>query len=356
MQLKEQLIQDTAQFPLIIYYQGNYEDIPTETLVYIIESNEKLANRKNQLRKVMFLSVEAIQNIQRYSTHLGHRSDLYLIFYDGESYQVVTQNPIRTASIQELKDRLDGLISKDLVELDELYLNVVDSEEKTEKGSGLGLIEITRKSNKNIHYEFKKIDEEYSLFNLYFAIPLVKKEESVFDFSTAKSLIHKLDQHSAESNSCFYYGGDFSNSFISQFLDLLLSKREEEKNNASKKVHHILIELIQNIKRHSSYEKENSFGRMLVEWKSKHIEITTYNNTHINNAREIQKKVVDLNGANKEQLIEISKAMLSDIETNNGLGLIDVANLIYPNKMKVNICKERNDVAELFFTININNE
>ena len=150
MQLKEQLINDTSEFPLIVYYRGNYEDISTETFVNIIESNEKLANRKSQLRKVMFLSVEAIQNIQRYSAHQGSRSDFYLVFFDGDSYQVVTQNLIHNKDSQDLKGKLEAIVTKDLLELEELYFKRMESGETTEKGAGLGLIEITRKSNNRL--------------------------------------------------------------------------------------------------------------------------------------------------------------------------------------------------------------
>lgn len=356
MQLKEQLINDTSGLPLIVYYRGNYEDISTETLINIIESNEKLANRKSQLRKVMFLSVEAIQNIQRYSAHKGSQSDFYLVFFDGDSYQVVTQNLIHNEDSEDLKARLDALVSKDVSELDELYFNKMESGETTEKGAGLGLIEITRKSNKSIRYEIKKVDEEYSLFNLYFALPINIKEETVFDFSKAISIQAKLDQLSAASESCFYYGGDFSNSFISSLLGLLVSKKAEKKSNDNKKVHHILIELTQNIKKHAQFHNESARGRIFIEWKDEHIEVSTYNNSNIDNANELQKKVVDLNGSNKEQLVQKSKEVLADLESTNGLGLIDVANLIYPNKIKVSVFNQSNDHVGLLFSIQINNE
>ncbi|MBK6521956.1 MAG: SiaB family protein kinase [Bacteroidia bacterium] len=356
MELKEQLINDTSQLPLIVYYRGNYEDISTETLISIIESNEKLANRKSQLRKVMFLSVEAIQNIQRYSAHNATSSDLFLLFFDGDSYQVVTQNLIHNKDSQDLKDKLDALISKDQAELDELYFKRIESGETTEKGAGLGLIEITRKSNKSIRYKIKKVDEEYSLFNLYFAIPIKVTEETDFDFSNAISVQTKLDQLSTGSESCFYYGGDFSNSFISSLLGLLVSKKAERKSNDNKKVHHILIELAQNIKRHAQFKNESARGRIFIEWKDQYIEVSTFNNSLIDNAKELQKKVVDLNGANKEQLLQKSKELLADLESTNGLGLIDVANLIFPNKMNVSIFNQKDDQAGLFFSIKINNE
>ncbi|MDZ4663302.1 MAG: SiaB family protein kinase [Bacteroidota bacterium] len=356
MQLKEQVINDTSQLPLIVYYKGNYEDISTETLINIIESNEKLAKRKSQLRKVMFLSVEAIQNIQRYSAHKGNEWDHYLLFFDGDSYQVVTQNLIHNKDSQSLKDKLDVIVSKDQTELDELYFKKIESGEATEKGAGLGLIEITRKSNKSIRYEIKKVDEEYSLFNLYFAIPIAITEETTFDFSKAINIQAKLDQFSKGTESCFYYGGDFSNSFIASLLDLLVSKKAEKNDNTNKKVHHILIELTQNIKKHAQFKNENARGRIFIEWNNQHIEVSTYNNTHLDNAKELQKKVVNLNGANKEQLVQKSKDVLADLDSANGLGLIDVANLIYPNKMNVTVCNESNDHVGLLFSIKINNE
>ncbi|MBK7818411.1 MAG: hypothetical protein IPJ60_13385 [Sphingobacteriaceae bacterium] len=248
------------------------------------------------------------------------------------------------------------MVSKDQEELDELYFKRMESGETTEKGAGLGLIEITRKSNKSIRYEIKKVNEEYSFFNLYFAIPIKVTEESAFDFSKAMSVQTKLDQISTGSESCFYYGGDFSNSFISSLLGLLVSKKAERKSNDNKKVHHILIELAQNIKRHAQFKNESARGRIFIEWKDQYIEVSTFNNSLIDNAKGLQKKVVDLNAASKEQLLQKSKEVLADLESTNGLGLIDIANLIYPNKMNVSVFNQKEDQVGLFFSIKINNE
>jgi hypothetical protein len=354
MLTKQPIIHSTSQLPLIIYYQGNYEDIPTENIISIIEANEIAAKRKNQLRKVMFLSVEAIQNVQRYSAHKDYKTDFYLMFYDGDSYQVSTQNLIYTKDTAELQKRLDGLIDKSSAELEELYMATVDAGEATLKGAGLGLIEITRKSNKAMRYDFKKVDEEFSLFSLYFAIPLVPKE-GAFDFSKAIRIQNELISFSAANESSFYYGGDFSNTFILSLLSLFLSKKAEQQNNASKTVHHILIELIQNIKKHARSDSGITPGRIFIEWKRENIEVTSYNLSTRESIEKLKKKIVDLNNASKEQLIQMSKEMLMDLESTNGLGLIDIANLIHPNKMNVSIGNWSNGFSELFFNIKINN-
>jgi len=355
MHLKQQLINATSKLPLIVYYQGNYKDVPTEAIINMIESNERSANRKSQLRKLMFLTVEAIQNIQRYSAHQNYQTDFSLIYCDGDSYQVITQNLIFNKDSEELKKRLDAVISKSTEELDEVYMARIESEERTEKGAGLGLIEMARRSNNNIRYDLKKINEDFTLFNFCIAIPVEKKAEFTADFSQAITIQKDLEQFSKSNKSSFYYGGDFSNNFISSLLNLLLSKGVEEKNNTNKKVHHVLIELIQNIKRHALLNSGRSDGRLFVEWKDKCIEVSTYNAASINNASELQKKVVNLNDSSKEQLNEKSKEILSNLEVTNGLGLIDVANLIYPNKIEVSINNEDLDHADLLFTIRINN-
>lgn len=96
-----------------------------------------------------------------------------------------------------------------------------------------------------------------------------------------------------------------------------------------------MIELTQNIKRHAQFKNESARGRIFIEWKDQYIEVSTFNNSLIDNAKGLQKKVVDLNAASKEQLLQKSKEVLADLESTNGLGLIDIANLIYPNKMNV---------------------
>lgn len=354
--MKTELINITSNLPLVIFYQGNYEDAPTESIIGIIENNEKLAAKKGQLRKLMFLCVEAIQNIQRYSAHKDSNVDSSLIFSDGKVYQVLTQNLIFNKNIPELKARLDAVISKTKEELDLIYINQIDSDEKTTKGAGLGLIEMARKSDNNLFYHFENFDDELSLFNLCFAIPIDKENIQSVNFANAINIQKKLNQLFKSNKSSLFYGGDFSNNFILSILNLLLSKSTIEKRNANKKTHHILIELIQNIKRHSKSDTSISQPKLIIEWTEENTLITTHNSAPINNIKELQKKVVDLNALSREELIQKSKDILTDLEATNGLGLVDIANLIYPNKIDVKTEDLNKGTAQLLFTIKVNNE
>ncbi len=354
--MKSELIKITDKLPLIIFYQGNYEDAPTESIIGIVENNEKLISKKGQLRKLMFLCVEAIQNIQRYSAHKDSNVDSSLIFSDGNTYQVLTQNLISNENISELKARLDAVVSKTKEELDLIYITQIDSDEKTTKGAGLGLIEMARKSDNNLFYHFENFDDQHSLFNLCFAIPIEKENFQSVDFANAINIQKALNQLFKNNKSSLFYGGDFSNNFILSIINLLLTKSTQERRNANKKTHHILIELIQNIKRHSKSDNQNKPPKLIIEWGVNNTFITTHNLAPINNVQELQKKVVDLNALNKEELIQESKDILTDLEATNGLGLVDIANLIYPNRMEIKTNEIDDKSAELLFTIKVNNE
>ena len=53
-----------------------------------------------------------------------------------------------------------------------LYKEVLNNEERTEKGGGgLGIIDIARKSKQKLVYDFMDIDDQYSFFSLYIKIP-----------------------------------------------------------------------------------------------------------------------------------------------------------------------------------------
>jgi hypothetical protein len=214
---------------------------------------------------------------------------------------------------------------------------------------------IRKSKPRKVRYEFEEVNEQHSLFKLYFVIHVTSKESN-FDFSRAISLQNKLEKFSAGSQSSFYYKGDFSNRLISSLLNLLLSKKAEEKNNADKKVHHILIELIQNIKRHARTQNKMVEGQIFIEWKPEHIEVSTHNVAMSEYTGKLQKKVVDLNNSSKEELVRKSKEILADLESTNGLGLVDVANLIYPNKISMNITEMSESFSELFFNLKVNNE
>jgi hypothetical protein len=324
-------------------------------IINIIEANERSAKRKGQLRKLMFLCVEAIQNIQRYSAHDKNFIDSSLVFFDGIRYTILTRNAVEKKNASELRSRLDDLAKKNKEELEEMYAATLSSEESTEKGSGLGLIEIARKSNHNFYYEISVLDGDLSLFDLSFSLTVDSNNAEESDLSGAMKLHKNLNDNFNNSNSCFLYSGDFSNSFLTSILELLFLKKNEDLVNTNRKNHHIIIELVQNIKRHAKRKEDSSKGKLILEWDGDGLTIDTLNWAETKHVEEIAKKILSLNSSNKEQLEKKSREMLSDLEATNGLGLIDIASLIFPSKIEMSVGSVKDEFSELHLKLKVAN-
>lgn len=354
---KLKLANHIGELPFILFYQGDYKLSPTLSILNIVEKHFEPIIKKTSLKKLIYLVIESLQNIERYSAHVLSSEDFSLIYSDGHFFHIVTQNMIHNDKLNDLSGRLNTISIKNKEELDETYINVLSSETKTEKGAGLGLIDIARKSGNNLYYSFNTVSENYSTFNLGFSFPIDKNNTDVFNDNHKTELIVKNFRENFNNNkSSLIYGGDFSVSFIKSLLDLLKKAKINELNSQNTKTHHILIEMIQNVKRHGFGSANNIHGQLFLEWKESGLHITTYNLIENEQCERLSKKIEYLNEADEEILKVISKNTLQDLTQQGGLGLIDIATLIFPKKIEHQIIRKSNLVSELILAINVNYE
>lgn len=354
---KIKLANYTAKFPFILFYQGDYKESPTLNIINIVEKHFEPLIKKNNLKTLIYLLVESLQNIERYSAHIASSEDFSFVYSDGNFFYIITQNMIHNDKTEELTNRLNTISTKNKTELDESYKTVLSSETRTEKGSGLGLIDIARKSRNNLFYSFDKKSETHSTYILGFSVPIDKNDtNSIADIAETESILKLLKHVFSCNKSTLFYGGDFSNSFIKALIDLLKTTKINETNSTNKKTHHLLIELIQNVKRHAFGINNDNTRQLTLEWKEHSLEISTYNLLKEENVKKICDKIELLNTSNKEELKEISKKQLEDFTQLDGLGLIDIASLIFPEKIKYQILKKDTFISELILTIHINYE
>jgi hypothetical protein len=354
---KIKLANYTAKFPFILFYQGDYKESPTLNIINIVEKHFEPLIKKSSLKALIYLLIESLQNIERYSAHITSSDDFAFVYSDGRFFFIITQNTILNDKVEELTTRLNAISTKNKTELDESYIAVLSSESRTEKGGGLGLIDIARKSRNTLFYSFDKISENYSTYNLGFSIPIDKNDtESIADITETEVILKLLKANFNSNKSTLFYGGDFSNSFIKALIDLLKTTKINEANSINKKTHHLLIELIQNVKRHAFGINNDNTKQLTLEWKEQGLEISTYNLLKEEDAKKIGDKIELLNASNKEELMEISKNQLTDFTQADGLGLIDIASLIFPKKIQYQILKKDNFISELILTIRVNYE
>ncbi len=122
-------------------------------------------------RRVYHTMVEILQNMNRHSDEIADASavgrGLFMIGKKKDNYFIITSNKIKNSSIKSLKDSIELINSSTLEQLNDLYTNQLRFGRITEKGgAGLGLLDIARKTNKALQFNFIPINKIYSYFLL----------------------------------------------------------------------------------------------------------------------------------------------------------------------------------------------
>lgn len=132
---------------------------------------------------VFSVFVEQMNNMLLYSAEKEQFEDfehkitqiskgVFVLGVKDKKYFLQSGNIIKNDNIELIKNRIDHLNTLDKLELRKYYkeqIKNVDSN-KESKGAGLGLIEIARRSNSKIEYNFTPQDDGLSFFSMYVAI------------------------------------------------------------------------------------------------------------------------------------------------------------------------------------------
>jgi Family of unknown function (DUF6272) len=126
--------------------------------------------------KVFSVLVEQSQNILHHSAEaLTDRKNVneklilgtIAVGYRDKKYFVLGGNKVKNPQVAKLKQRLESLKAMNKSELKELYKKIrKEGNIGDDKGAGLGLIDLARKSSEPIDYEFVHVNDEFSFFSI----------------------------------------------------------------------------------------------------------------------------------------------------------------------------------------------
>jgi hypothetical protein len=129
-----------------------------------------LAIPKGPLKKIFFISVEALQNmlIHGGKDAEGQQHNYFILSKNHTKVEIITANLISNTIIDKLKGDVDRLNSfENPADLKNYYMEHLEKNEISDKGgAGLGFITIAMKSGNKLDYEFNKISDSHSLFRL----------------------------------------------------------------------------------------------------------------------------------------------------------------------------------------------
>lgn len=157
-------------------FSGTFSQGLIEELGAALKQRLKLQQAaKSKISSAFFTFVEQTQNIKQYEVSKENTKDSSFISGSGIiaisknhlGYYVNSGNIILNEDIKNLKEKLDKIISMNKDELNSYYREVSRREvDMNNDRAGLGLIQIARKSDGKIEYEFEKIDDSYSYYIL----------------------------------------------------------------------------------------------------------------------------------------------------------------------------------------------
>ncbi len=158
---------------LIFIYQGAVNDTIVNDILQLAENALYAENIKNKIKRRIFrVILEGIQNLYKHNNvHLKGPEELKevttALAREENGYVLILGNYIDVKEKEVLKERIDLINSQDHEELRKMYIETLNDNERTKDGgSGLGLMDMARKTKEPLTYEFSKVDEQIAYFKL----------------------------------------------------------------------------------------------------------------------------------------------------------------------------------------------
>jgi len=348
---------DDTDFEYI--YRGAFSQKISKNLLSLAETNVKdSADRTSLKNKIYFVMVEGLQNVTKHSDKTEDQTgktpengSMFAIQKNLGHYFITTGNVVKKNEENTLKPKLEQI---NILERDDLTLlrkEILKKGELSEKGgAGLGFIEMARKSGKKLMFDFEPVDEQASFFYFRTEIPGAEQYPMPAAFvSETQSLddVKHLNEALEKENILISFNGRFNRENTLSLLSVI--KGQMNISMTSKKVYAVMVELLQNISKHTGDiegDKKNR-GIFLLSRKEDCFILTAGNLIHNEDVDIMRDRLEFVNNMTDKELYKQYDMILLDIgsasERKTGLGFID---------MRI---KSTTELKYIFKNINVNN-
>lgn len=329
------LFKDTRPGDLNYIYRGVFTHNLTDNVLALAEvSMEKTEEQSRIKRRVYLIMVEGLQNVAKHQDKINteeDKSSFFAIQKHGNEFYITTANLVANEKTGTLKANIEKINKLGKDELKDYYKVVLTEVGFSEKGgAGLGLIDMARKSGNKLYYDFTKFNDEFSYFFLYSKIPTLaeKIDEPEKDKQNLKNVInlHKI-------LTDFHISIIFNSIFDQESLLSILSIIEGQMSRKplSRRIYHIVVEMLQNIIHHGEYDASDIEGRPGIFFISENTNeylINTGNYIYNEQLKNFKEKIEYVNQLESIELESFYDDRLLDFRIDSrketGLGLIDI--------------------------------
>lgn len=155
---------------IMLCYRGEMSQEIVVALLNLTENKLSQANSDSSIRSRVFsVMVECLQNITQHSEKSEFMtSNVFMIGYTADKgYSIYSGNVINGGKVEELREKIVRINTMTEEELKDFYKYMIrNGSSSGGSGSGLGLIQIARKTGKPLDFDFEKLDNEHYFFSL----------------------------------------------------------------------------------------------------------------------------------------------------------------------------------------------
>lgn len=322
-----------------LFYRGDFADEVTVRLIDISDLHFGRATEQSNIRKkVAFLMAECFQNVIRHGDvnpleeGLPEHAGYFMTRNRSGNYYIASGNLIEAQHVTNLKSKIENINKLGQDELKTLYLKVLGTDDISSKGgAGLGLIEMARKSGRELEAEFRKINNRLAFFYLQLLYEVTDKNvsQTVEDkCPICQSVI--LNEILAKNDVLMAYQGDFRQDSILPLLNMIDQNlhNKTKQTSLNKTLFHLLVEMLQNIMHHGYTFEDKREGIFSIAVSDQRYKVNTANYIENNKTvylRELLERFLHLS---LNELKEVYKKILKEGPRNSdggaGLGLIDI--------------------------------
>lgn len=343
-----------------LIYLGEFDDELTSTLMRI---NETSIHEAKTLKKTLsFLIIECFQNIIRHAdkpelvTRTNNKPKMFLVRNIGNEFYIGSTNLIDNEKKAGLETKLKKINTLSQEELKTVYLGaLVNNEVSAKGGGGLGLIEMARRSDCQLEFDFEFVNYFFSVFYMQLRVMAAnasKDEPHAIALSSTRELYNTM----LAENVLMIRKGDFSQQSILPLLQLIENNMNLQKKvpKLTRTAMYLMVELLQNVSKHASDRKGTREGIFVVAIDNTKYTLNTGNYIDADKVEPLKEKLKNLASLDKDGLAELYKSNLLKKENVSGkgagMGLIEICKYS-SEKLKFNFIPVSDTLS--FFSLNV---
>ncbi|MDB4835093.1 SiaB family protein kinase [Cyclobacteriaceae bacterium] len=158
-----------------LVYIGEFNQEITKTFTSMTEGTMDRDGKERKVKKKVYhVLVETLQNMNKHSDETDKNTGnersgqgLFMLGQQGTKYFVITANKVQKIKRDGITSAIEEVNNSTPEQLKEMYKQQMKGGNLSDRGgAGLGLIDIARKTGKQLDYQFLDLDEK----NLYFIL------------------------------------------------------------------------------------------------------------------------------------------------------------------------------------------